>query len=107
MKDCTRSNEEKAYLVLQHLFELFTGLDPTNRNPYRMEQKIVDRINQLADDLSQSERTGSELSSNIEELINFRNDICDVLGMEEDIENSKIIERLQAICQPDKRKDDT
>lgn len=105
MKDCTRSNEEKAYLVLQHLFELFTGLDPTNRNPYRMEEKIVDKINQLADDLSQSERTGSELCSNIEELVSFRDDICDVLGMEEDTENDKIIERLHAICQPDKRKE--
>lgn len=106
MKDCTRSNEEKAYLVLQHLFELFTGLDPTNRNPYRMEKKIIDKINQLADDLSQSEIMGSELSSNLEEIINFRNGICDVLGMEEDTENDKIIERLRVLCQSDKRKDD-
>lgn len=103
MKDCTRSNEEKAYLVLQHLFELFTGLDPTNRNPYRMEQKIVDRINQLTDDLSQSESIGSELSSNIEELISFRNDICNALRMEEDTENGKIIERLQLLCKPDEK----
>ena len=49
MKGQPRSNQEKAYLVLQHLYELATDKDPTDRNPYRMEQEIIHHFDHLAE----------------------------------------------------------
>lgn len=52
MKGQPRTNEEKAYLVLQHLYELATDKDPTGRNPYRMEQEIIHHFEHLAEEFA-------------------------------------------------------
>lgn len=52
MKGQPRTNEEKAYLVLQHLYELATDKDPTGRNPYRMEKEIIEWVEYLAEEVS-------------------------------------------------------
>lgn len=52
MKGQPRTNEEKAYLVLQHLYELATDKDPTDRNPYRMEQEIIHHFEHLAEEIA-------------------------------------------------------
>lgn len=44
-----RSNEEKSYLVLQHLYELFTEKDPTNVDPYKMERDIIGMLDTIAE----------------------------------------------------------
>ena len=53
MKGQPRTNEEKAYLVLQHLYELATDKDPTGRNPYRMEQEIIHHVEHLAEEIAE------------------------------------------------------
>lgn len=52
MKGQPRTNEEKAYLVLQHLYELATDKDPTGRNPYRMEQEIIHHVEHFAEEIA-------------------------------------------------------
>lgn len=52
MKGQPRTNEEKAYLVLQHLYELATDKDPTDRNPYRMEQEIIHNFDHVAEEFA-------------------------------------------------------
>ena len=52
MKGQPRTNEEKAYLVLQHLYELATDKDPTGRNPYRMEQEIIHHFDHIAEEFA-------------------------------------------------------
>ena len=53
MKGQPRTNEEKAYLVLQHLYELETDKDPTGRNPYRMEREIIHHVEHIAEEYAE------------------------------------------------------
>lgn len=54
MKGQPRTNEEKAYLVLQHLYELATDKDPTGRNPYRMEMEIIEWAERLTEEVAKN-----------------------------------------------------
>ena len=72
MKGQPRTNEEKAYLVLQHLYELATDKDPTGRNPYRMEQEIIHHFEHLAEEYAEEaaeKLMGSDLDMEIVEKV--------------------------------------
>ena len=49
-----RSNEEKSYLVLQHLYEMFTEKDPTNMDPYKMELEILKALDSIAEEVAKN-----------------------------------------------------
>ena len=48
-----RTKEEKAYLVLQHLYEMLTEKDPTGVDPYVMEIAIIKVIDNAAEEIGQ------------------------------------------------------
>ena len=52
MKEHSRSHEAKSYLVLQHLYEIYTDKDPTGMDPYKMEQGIISAIDHIAESVT-------------------------------------------------------
>lgn len=47
-----RDVEKRAYLVLQHLYEMFTDNDPTGMDPYKMEMGIIKSLDGIAEQVA-------------------------------------------------------